>query len=393
MPDVWPTLLGIADMDVSDPAVLRDVLATDGQPDASQLSMVPASATALTAVRMLDLPNANVIVGPFADVSSPTPALRPLTNLSQQWLVAGWRQALDGKPDEAATQMLSVWQLSRLLIEGDSSLLVTALGINIERQALQELHELLRDNPTIQPETLAQIATALAQRHDVDLSRATATEWGVMARTIQTSQPDTLESLYIDRGRAPWKFACQYVRWVPNAYQPDQTLGWLWEDRHQMDAYVQAPRWERTDFVHVNRFHWSPYGPFQRSHFDELRKNPLGRAILQLLNPTGVMLQVVDQADQLQAKRVIFETWLAAQRHMHATGQVPTGDDLAPQWLAEIPTDPFDGQPVRITEDAVYSAGADAEEWQQAVLRDEDGRRTAATQPLPGLRLPLSPPP
>jgi hypothetical protein len=107
--------------------------------------------------------------------------------------------------------------------------------------------------------------------------------------------------------------------------------------------------------------------PEQTDRLEELMQAPLDkRAILAkiLLPAVGKVVLAAHRKDALSA---CARAAVAAERYRHDRGRWPeTLAVLVPDYLGEVPTDPFDGQPLRLvrTDDGlvIYSVGPDGED-------------------------------
>lgn len=89
----------------------------------------------------------------------------------------------------------------------------------------------------------------------------------------------------------------------------------------------------------------------------------------------GPMEVVVIQAYKVDACETAMRTLIAARRYQLTNNTWPSDlNDLVPKYLKEIPTDPFDGKPIRLitTEDniTIYSIGKDLQDDQGDPVKD-----------------------
>ncbi|MGH7137257.1 MAG: hypothetical protein ACREHD_16055 [Pirellulales bacterium] len=82
------------------------------------------------------------------------------------------------------------------------------------------------------------------------------------------------------------------------------------------------------------------------------------------LRPAMVLVLAVDTVGRGTARRDVARTAIAVERFRRANGQLPDAlSDLAPDFLPQVPADPFDGAPLRWLASGdyyrVYSIGPD----------------------------------
>jgi hypothetical protein len=102
--------------------------------------------------------------------------------------------------------------------------------------------------------------------------------------------------------------------------------------------------------------------------------------VFRIRESTSVILEDIEQELTEVAQLTVARTALAVERYRLSHGQLPAGwDDLVPNYLPEVPRDPFDGKPLRYRRlepgFIVYSIGPDE--------ADDGGRQR---QPVRGSR-------
>jgi hypothetical protein len=112
-----------------------------------------------------------------------------------------------------------------------------------------------------------------------------------------------------------------------------------------------------------------------------LKDEPLLVSLAPLVSSSVVMGRYLEEGWDSQARLRCAVAALAAERYRRAKGRWPeTLDDLKGEYLREVPSDPFDGRPLRYRKDdegvVVYSVGPDG--------KDDGGDRTRLNNPGPG---------
>ena len=100
-----------------------------------------------------------------------------------------------------------------------------------------------------------------------------------------------------------------------------------------------------------------------------IRQLPLWHVMIKIMTPA--VTRIVELDLRARAHLDLATTALAIERYRLATGKVPGQlEDLAPQYLQQVPVDPFDGKPIRYEPGSpgylLYSVGEDG--------RDDGGR-------------------
>lgn len=143
----------------------------------------------------------------------------------------------------------------------------------------------------------------------------------------------------------------QYIGWRENRTVNDIFLVYS-EILEQYNLPVDQRR-----FIHAKQIETKPN---QKSWHIYLNRNPYGQALLsQLLTGVTRALEIVDRSEaSASATRISF----ALQAYAQEKGDLPDSlNALVPDYLAAIPRDPFDGEPMRYSKGKkiVYSVGND----------------------------------
>jgi hypothetical protein len=356
LPDLWPELEAAASLLQPEPMDLLEALATEGLLSPEQLFDREPRAEALAAIRALATESGTVVVPMPDTLNGPLPDLLPLQQLCQAWLVEAWDRASRGDTTGATEDMLGVLRTGH------------TVGLSLERLALTELRELLVGPAREVEPALELAADALAAPlDDGALARSLAAEIELFERHFEQLGPGLATTA------PPWS-------WLPGAYDADQTVAWVRVDGQALVDRALAPRWLRPEAKEALR--WSETGGSlgQRVH------NPIGRRLYTDARPE--LGDLIDRADRVRAQARVLQAWVAIRRVALRTGDLPQSLEAAvPGQLAAVPTDPYDGEPIRMEDSAVFSAGHGAAEW---TVPSGGRQRGKDREPLQGLRIPLT---
>ena len=215
LPDVWPELVAAADSQLPDEVNPRDLLVVGEPPAAADLDGLNPQTDAIAALRAVDALRANVRVPTRQGLAEEGPDLVPLVRLSQVWLVNAWRTAVQGDPTQAVAEVVSVWQLSRLLVEGESDLVTTVVGLRMEGHALTQMRALLEGPARADAEAFALAARALAEGRDNAMVRALSSEWRMYEGHLAAMPQPGCGDLSPDRGGDSWRIICRAIPAMP----------------------------------------------------------------------------------------------------------------------------------------------------------------------------------
>jgi hypothetical protein len=147
--------------------------------------------------------------------------------------------------------------------------------------------------------------------------------------------------------------------WLPGAKERA-----LADILHYMEACIEAARLPRAR--RMARFH-------------EIRKEVRDLSVLHAVVKTFVpgMARIAELDLVFQTRLDLARAALAVERHRLATGALPVAlDALVPQYLKEVPLDPFDGRPIRYTRQTsgyvLYSVDTDGQDNAGREQTEED---------------------
>ena len=244
---------------------------------------------------------------------------------------------LDGRFAEAADDLAVGLRFGDLVQKDASSLIVYLVGVAIFSSSAESTMELARD-PAAPPETLARLAAELemAGPFDGGLVLAMKTEHRTACNVVddlREKQEQMMLYACIDSNTNRW------MAWLSNFryfFQPNQTKRNLAEvHRFMID---QATRiyadMEPFDISDKEGGRWAV-----------LRPNAIGNYVFLIMLPSEKIVEARCRTDGLLAGAKLV---VACHRFARDKGRWPeTLAELVPDYLGEVPRDPYDGAPFR----------------------------------------------
>ena len=244
---------------------------------------------------------------------------------------------LDGRFAEAADDLAVGMRFGNLVQKDASSLITYLVGLAIFSSSAESALELARD-PVAPPETLARMAAELERAGPFDggLVLAMKTEHRTACNIVddlREKQERMMLSACIDSNSNRW------ISWMRNSryfFQPNQT---------------------KRDLAEVHRFMidqaariYADMEPFDISDKEggplaELRPNAIGNYVFLIMLPSEKILETRCRTDGVLAGAKLV---VACNRFQRKMGRWPAElQELVPEYLSEVPRDPYDGAPFR----------------------------------------------
>jgi hypothetical protein len=227
--------------------------------------------------------------------------------------------------------MLHVQALAARLMQGDTGLVDVLMGAAIHQVARRELRELLATFGADDAALHAHAAAGMVALEPGSLARALTVE----ARAVETVFATHDESM----------------GWV-EAWGYDEELTRVWYRMHMQGVVDRAgtPRWERA--AREPAPPWSAEGGLVR-----LLHNRTGRILLDVA--TADYDAMMGHEDAAVTGSRLLMLWVALRRYaFDHGGTVPEQQaDLVPDYLPAPLMDPYDGEPLRVDREAVWSVG------------------------------------
>jgi hypothetical protein len=262
---------------------------------------------------------------------------------------ASWLMVFRARHDRRQSRVEAAWHdcadlvnLGSLIAVRPRSFVEHAVGLTVVGRGLVEVRQLLGDSSATE-QRLTQLLDHLVTTDVLDegWSRAIRTEYQFLAEAI--------EDRHLIKGRSFWP--CRYM------YQPNRTKRMCAEFLREVGQSASLPCAQ----VRVPEFN-----PLPASHAGRrvafLRPNGAGRILAAMLISPEQFEHVVkgkcSTESDLDGLRLVLVCRLYEIRH----GRLPaTLAALVPEFLRQVPQDPFDGRPFRYLPDkaVVYSVGPD----------------------------------
>ena len=297
------------------------------------------------------------------------PYINPWLKIGRLLAVRSRQARLDGRWAEAAADALAVARMGGLVLDNAESMIHYLVGVAIAGEGFEQILALAAD-PAVPAEDLRVLAVGLDQLgpYDAGLVRALKMEALYAADLVAgfvSGRIDWIDLIaFGNRGgeRDLGKRLLAAVLRSPYFFRPQATL------RAVRAKYRQAIR--------------DAAGPYAQADLTEESK--FGQSLLQLLRPNSVgeffrLVAVVPAQKTLETKCRVesllagAKLAVACNRFQREQGRWPeTLPELVPDYLGEVPRDPFDGAPFRYSAEKglVWSVGKN--------LTDEGGSTRAS---------------
>lgn len=253
------------------------------------------------------------------------------------------RQArLDGHRAEAAESALVAARLGILVLENAESTIGYLVGVSIANEALEQLLALAADPAATAEEwkALAEQLNALGP-FDVGLARAMKAECRLAADLVDQfadGQIDWIDVIAFENaGRDYMSRLLAAILRSPYFFRPQATLRSIQEEYRRAIQDVSLPYAQLDGDIEPD---------FGRSWVQWIRPNAMGKFFrLMLVVPVNRTMEKKCRMESLLAGAKLV---VACNRFEQARGRRPeTLADLVPEFLSEVPRDPYDGAPFR----------------------------------------------
>ena len=275
---------------------------------------------------------------PVETIDTPTPYVSPWLHM-QRILEARSRLArLDGRFAEAADDLAIGLRFGDLVQKNASSLITYLVGVAIFSSSAESAMEMARD-PAAPPETLARLAAELEMIGPFNggLIEALKAEHrtainvvdGLGAKRDQRTMAATL-------GFKTSRWAAWFLN-TPYCFKPNRTMRELAADhRHWIGNSSRI-------YAEMDRDGLDPEEP---GRFSLLLPNVIGKYLFTILMPSWEkLLETKCRTEGILAGAKLA---VACNRFARDKGRWPeTLAELVPDFLSEVPRDPFDGAPFR----------------------------------------------
>ena len=274
---------------------------------------------------------------PVETIDTLTPYVNPWLHM-EEILEARTRLArLDGRFADAADDLAVGLRFGDLVQKDASSLIGYLVGVAIFSASAESAMELARD-PAAPPETLAQLAAELEKAGPFDGGLVLA------MKTEHRTACNVVDDLCAKRDQMALS-ACI-----------DLNTNRVWARLRNL-RYFFKPNQTKRDLAEVHRFMidqatriYADMEPFDISEKEGgrwavLRPNAIGNYVFLIMLPSEKIVEARCRADGLLAGAKLV---VACNRFAREKGQWPeTLAELVPEYLGEVPRDPYDGAPFR----------------------------------------------
>lgn len=307
------------------------ILAREGPPSADVLMAWQPFAGRIDQLRALVTETSGLTIPQPEGFDDPGFSLLPLLKVSWAWLLSAWTHAATGAPARGVTEMLHVQALAARLMQGNTGLVDTMIGLAIHERARRELRELLSTFGATDPALYGHAAAGLVPLEPGSLARALVVEASGVEAMLASQLPD--------------------MSWVEaSGYDAELTRVWYRMHMQRVVDQAVAPRWERTPLERLPL--WNPDGGLvQQLH------NRTGRILLDLA--MADYLNMIAHEDAEVAGSRLDVLLVAARRFaLDHEGALPRSQaDLVPDYLPAPLSDPYDGELLRLDDETVWSVG------------------------------------
>lgn len=274
---------------------------------------------------------------PVETIDTLTPYVSPWLHMMEIMEARARLARLDGRFADAADDLAVGMRFGNLIQKDASSLVTYLVGVAIFSLSAESTVELARD-PAAPPETLARLAAELERAGPFDggLVLAMKTEHRTACNVVddlRDKQEQMMLSACIDSNSNRW-------------------LTWLRNFR-----YFFKPNQTKQDLAEVHRFMigqasriYADMEPFDISDKEggplaELRPNAIGNYVFLIMLPSEKIVEARCRTDGVLAGAKLA---VACNRFERDKGRWPeTLAELVPDYLSEVPRDPYDGKPFR----------------------------------------------
>ena len=272
---------------------------------------------------------------PVETIGTPTPYVNPWLHMMRILEARSRLTRVEGRFGEAADDLAVGMRFGDLVQKNASSLITYLVGTAIFGMSAESAMELARD-PAAPPETLAQLAAELERAGPFDggLNEALKAEHRVTVNVVDdlcAKRDQMAATLGFKTNRwATWFLTTSYS-FKPNQTKRDMAAG------HRImiaDAGRIYADMERYDVAEKEGGRWA-----------KLLPNAIGDYVCLLLMPSDTIVEVRCRIDGILAGAKLA---VACNRFARDKGRWPESlVELVPNYLSEVPQDPYDGAPFR----------------------------------------------
>ena len=314
---------------------------------------------------------------PLPNTSAPITHLRGFMALSSIQRLKARLELEAGREARAVSETLKLIRLGHRAEEGKGCGFETAVAAEIASRGLEDLTDLVR-RTGMGPDQLRPLLEELPRYHMTEeaFKESLKTEYSLTGRSLEELGVEKLADYYLMPG--PSWFSRRLC------FKPNATRRLYAEGFRAIRNELSAPpgKREKVDFDALSggRVGWFP------------GRNRVGRSLFQVAMPL-MERQLLRSRVGRELRLSFLRVLIALKCHKLSKGSFPRSlEELVPEFLPEVPLDPYDGKPLRYSADEkiLYSIGADLEEAGGAA-RDYYGEGAEDTsEPTLRLEMPSS---
>jgi hypothetical protein len=281
------------------------------------------------------------------NVAMPLPELQPLLTGARLLAVDSICQAADGRYRQAIDDIHALFRMAEH-VGGDPLLVSMLVAIAMEHLAVDSLQHVLASN-RVPDNELADLKTFENASYHVLLGRGLHFEEALRLATFDDVGSGRIAlnqfgAIVSGRNISDWLADWFFARFYP-AFLLRGDLAAQRQFAAELDLAARQPYWQAKD---------------RMKEFDvQLRNKPGGILTAFLMPSLGPVLVAARAGD---ARRDAARLGLAIYSYRARNGRLPAKlDDLVPEFIAAVPSDPFDGNPMKLRRAdrglTVYSIG------------------------------------
>ena len=283
---------------------------------------------------------------------SPIPPFLSIRQLARMRVALAWLDFQSGKRQKALNEILKVLQVGQLMENSEGTLICHLIGNAIKRDALQMLYYMFSE-ADIPEETIYEWIQNLKNFSENTKSLGISFKYEYRFADILIKNPAELDKLVIDGKRTShWFLRNSFIRSF--IFKPNKTrksfLDYYRSIIESVGKYYNEINLVEPSFFALNS-QWGIVKSF-------LKGNLIGETIMAITIPNfNTVLERRCYTDLLVESSRLRLALLA---YKQKNGNTPkTLKKLVPEYLTEIPADPFDGKPIRYNQEKniLYSVG------------------------------------
>jgi len=285
-------------------------------------------------------------------IDTPLPPMGAYRNIAKLISIKALYLFNQGKEREAFDEAMKIIKLSQLIEDSPRPILIQLLVASAMKETGLERLRFMITETTLSSTILKSYAKELAnfRANKLGVKTILKAEYITIVNELEKTPREEILGMAMP-------FHLKLMAKIPFYYKPNQTKKlFLEEFRNQIKNF------DKNYYSEIKPFYVQPLIP------DSFVKR---LSTENLIGKTIYMIMMIDYSDVFSIKcqkdfSIIGTQLLIALRsHKIEKGEIPDSlDELVPNYISEIPKDPFDGNPIRFsaTKKIIYSVGKDLED-------------------------------